>query len=103
MSCHDHSVHEILTHAKTPKTLDTVYPGLIEVRCLAVVNNAKGPSIFVQSPCVNVCELNDQDLCVGCLRTLDEIGRWSGADAHERLVILDAIAKRTNNDREPAS
>ena len=29
----------------------------------------------IASPCINVCQMQE-GLCVGCLRTLDEIARW---------------------------
>ncbi|WP_309674680.1 DUF1289 domain-containing protein, partial [Pseudomonas sp.] len=31
----------------------------------------------VLSPCVNICALDDDDICTGCQRTVDEITRWS--------------------------
>jgi hypothetical protein len=30
----------------------------------------------VESPCINVCELEDNDVCTGCFRNLKEIGSW---------------------------
>lgn len=33
-------------------------------------------------------------LCVGCLRTLDEIARWGGANEGEQRAILAAVAER---------
>ncbi|MCU4674418.1 DUF1289 domain-containing protein [Catenovulum sp. 2E275] len=30
----------------------------------------------VKSPCVRRCCLNEQDVCIGCGRTLDEITGW---------------------------
>jgi predicted Fe-S protein YdhL (DUF1289 family) len=36
-------------------------------------------------------------LCLGCLRTIDEITLWSRADESTRINILAAVARR----REP--
>ncbi|MDX1496287.1 MAG: DUF1289 domain-containing protein [Salinisphaeraceae bacterium] len=47
----------------------------------------------VESPCVQVCELNAQDVCVGCGRSLDEIGQWLTASELEKRHIL---VKATN-------
>ena len=48
----------------------------------------------VPSPCVNVCRLDAQGLCIGCRRTLDEIAEWSRAgDARRREILRDAIAR----------
>jgi uncharacterized protein len=48
----------------------------------------------VASPCINVCRMVD-DLCVGCLRTLDEIARWSQASDDDKQAILTAAGRRT--------
>ena len=49
---------------------------------------------IVQSPCVSLCTLNDDDVCVGCYRHIDEITGWHGADDNRRQEILDNCAKR---------
>jgi hypothetical protein len=49
------------------------------------------------SPCSKVCTLDDNDICIGCLRTLDEIGAWGSADRQARLQILDNAAAREQN------
>lgn len=43
------------------------------------------------SPCLSVCRMDPASaLCEGCLRTLDEIARWSGmSDAAKRMVWQD--------------
>ena len=48
----------------------------------------------VQSPCVNNCCLDKQDVCLGCGRTVDEIIRWGDASEDEKLEILAASKKR---------
>jgi predicted Fe-S protein YdhL (DUF1289 family) len=42
----------------------------------------------VRSPCVNVCALDDADICVGCQRTVSEITRWSRMSNDERRAVL---------------
>ena len=50
---------------------------------------------MIASPCINVCKMDEQTgLCSGCLRTIDEIARWSSTDDSRRLSILAAVAKR---------
>ena len=34
----------------------------------------------VHSPCVGVCALDDDDICIGCLRSGQEIGQWGYLD-----------------------
>ncbi|MNZ49993.1 hypothetical protein D3C78_677730 [compost metagenome] len=42
----------------------------------------------VASPCVHVCALDDNDLCLGCQRSADEITRWGRMDNTERRAVL---------------
>lgn len=47
------------------------------------------------SPCINICRMDpDTGLCIGCLRTLDEIARWSALDAKAQEAILCRIEAR---------
>jgi uncharacterized protein len=48
----------------------------------------------VPSPCVDICRLNAQGLCIGCRRTLGEIAEWSQASDARRLEILSALTTR---------
>ncbi|HEV7358475.1 MAG TPA: DUF1289 domain-containing protein [Steroidobacteraceae bacterium] len=49
----------------------------------------------VASPCVDICRLDAQGLCVGCRRTLGEIAEWSRASDARRLEILRALELRS--------
>ena len=42
----------------------------------------------VASPCVHVCALDDDDICIGCQRTVAEITRWGLMDSVERREVL---------------
>lgn len=42
----------------------------------------------VASPCVSVCALNEDDICTGCQRTIEEIRQWSRLDNQERRQVL---------------
>lgn len=48
----------------------------------------------VRSPCVHVCALDEQDICLGCQRTADEITRWGRMDNAERRVVLQRCLER---------
>jgi uncharacterized protein len=49
----------------------------------------------VASPCVDICRLDAQGLCIGCRRTIDEIAEWSRASEARRREILRNLAERT--------
>ena len=48
----------------------------------------------LQSPCINVCELNGQGLCRGCLRTTREIALWSSLSDEQRELIMQNLSER---------
>lgn len=46
----------------------------------------------VESPCVNICLIEEEGYCIGCGRTGDEIMEWLYADNDRKLEILERIA-----------
>ncbi|AZE74795.1 hypothetical protein C4K00_4596 [Pseudomonas synxantha] len=48
----------------------------------------------VASPCVSICALDEDDICTGCQRSVDEITRWSRMDNAERRVVLGLCHER---------
>ncbi len=62
------------------------------------VNNAvegtEDKVVLIASPCISICALDAEDVCVGCYRSAQEITRWSVADNAERRQILVSAAER---------
>ena len=48
----------------------------------------------VKSPCIEVCSLNNQDVCIGCYRTANEIIEWFSANDERKQEILAAVTDR---------
>lgn len=49
----------------------------------------------VESPCVKVCVVHPEArICTGCLRTIDEITRWSKMTPEDRREIMTALPDR---------
>ncbi len=48
----------------------------------------------VPSPCVSICALDENDVCVGCQRTGDEITQWPRMSDEERRAVLEKVALR---------
>lgn len=46
------------------------------------------------SPCRQICQLDDHDVCIGCARTRNEIGEWSQASIDRQAEILKSAAQR---------
>ncbi len=52
----------------------------------------------VKSPCIDPCTLDDDDICVACFRSIDEICAWAGAaDERRRLILQSAAGRRMGN------
>ncbi len=49
----------------------------------------------IESPCIKVCVVHPEArICTGCLRSIDEITRWSKMSGEERRAIMDALPAR---------
>ena len=60
-----------------------------------MVTSTTDQSVRVESPCIRNCTLNDDDICLGCFRSLDDICAWGGASNEQRREMLElAIARR---------
>jgi predicted Fe-S protein YdhL (DUF1289 family) len=58
---------------------------------MAVIDRHLPPA----SPCNFTCIVDrKRDWCIGCLRTLDEIGRWEQMSAEERWAVVDELPAR---------
>jgi predicted Fe-S protein YdhL (DUF1289 family) len=49
----------------------------------------------VSSPCISVCKMDEaHGLCIGCMRTLDEIAAWSTMNDTARLAVWKTLPER---------
>jgi predicted Fe-S protein YdhL (DUF1289 family) len=49
----------------------------------------------VPSPCINLCQISPQTgLCLGCMRTIDEIIAWGAADEDAKRAVWRDIRRR---------
>lgn len=56
--------------------------------------------IRFQSPCVGICEIDDDGLCLGCKRTDEEIFKWLTYNEEERIEKLKEMKQRTQQPRK---
>ena len=55
-------------------------------------------SDVIISPCVGICALDAEDLCMGCYRTGEEISKWGAySDAEKRTVLLKVAEREKAN------
>ena len=53
------------------------------------------PLKAIATPCIKVCVVDGaSSLCLGCYRTLSEIGGWSALDDAERAAIMADLPTR---------
>ena len=57
------------------------------------MNSEQGPA---SSPCISKCTLNNEKICTGCFRSLNEISLWSQVDNNMRHRFLTNIKNRKN-------
>lgn len=50
----------------------------------------------MKSPCVKICKLQN-DMCIGCFRTIDEIKNWRSMTNNEKQEVLENIKQRGYN------
>jgi len=55
------------------------------------------------SPCVRLCTLNEQDICVGCGRTLADITAWSRMSEPEKAECVARARDTLAQVRHPFS
>jgi len=55
------------------------------------------------SPCINVCSLDERGYCRGCYRSRDEIAGWTRMSAAEQWAVVRAAEERRHDSGLAAS
>jgi predicted Fe-S protein YdhL (DUF1289 family) len=54
------------------------------------------------SPCIGVCRLDERTgYCLGCFRTIEEIGDWMAMMPDEKEALMPELARRRAQAAEP--
>ncbi len=48
----------------------------------------------VKNPCIEVCQYDDNEICIGCKRTRKEAKSWWRLTDQEKLEVLEKIKTR---------
>ncbi|HUH37126.1 MAG TPA: DUF1289 domain-containing protein [Spongiibacteraceae bacterium] len=48
----------------------------------------------VASPCISICALDEQDVCAGCWRDINEISGWHAYSAAQKREVLRLAEQR---------
>ena len=49
---------------------------------------------IIPSPCISVCSMNEEDLCIGCHRNSRAIRDWMLMDDTERYEVIEIASQR---------
>lgn len=50
---------------------------------------------LIGSPCISVCTVDRaRGICIGCLRTLEEIGAWRTMTLEQKKAVVEKCANR---------
>jgi hypothetical protein len=62
----------------------------------APARTPRPPIRRVMSPCIGICTIDRKgsNLCLGCKRTVAEIGRWQMMEDPERQKVIDDLPHR---------
>lgn len=52
--------------------------------------------VEIQNPCIKLCHRDSNDVCFGCRRTGEEIGKWSKYTNEEKKAVIEKTSKRRN-------
>lgn len=58
---------------------------------------------LTDSPCVRNCCLDDEDICVGCFRHIDEITSWRDYSDEEKQSIYDLCKQRQDKKQNKSN
>lgn len=48
----------------------------------------------IPSPCVSICALDDDDICVGCHRSGEEITHWGTMNLTQKSEVMEKVRQR---------
>lgn len=53
---------------------------------------------MVGSPCIKICKLNKEKICIGCFRTIEEISNWKNMTDNEKKNIIENLVNKYPSD-----
>ena len=57
------------------------------------------PPAAIATPCIGVCELGQDGLCLGCWRTTAEIAAWASMPPEQRALLMDEVLPLRESQR----
>ena len=57
------------------------------------------PVAHVPNPCLGICQLDERDLCIACMRSGMEIAEWGFFSEQEKRAVWARIRQREAEER----
>ena len=54
----------------------------------------------IKSPCVDICQYDENQICIGCKRTKTEAKTWWRLTDEEKLQIIEDVKKRKSENTD---
>lgn len=54
----------------------------------------------VKDPCVQICQYDHKDICIGCKRTKSEAKAWWRMSEEKKLQVLENVKKRYHDNTD---
>lgn len=62
-----------------------------EIKTLSAIGTLM---ININKPCIKKCSLNEEDVCLGCFRTFDDMIIWNKANQEEKTKMIKIAEQR---------
>jgi len=49
----------------------------------------------IEKPCIRQCTLNDEEICMGCFRTFNDMLKWHKSSIEEKKHVLQLAEERS--------
>jgi predicted Fe-S protein YdhL (DUF1289 family) len=56
---------------------------------------------MIKSPCIHVCTLDDEKVCLGCYRSVEEVRNWFRYSDEEKLQAIKNAEERRKAKEDP--
>jgi uncharacterized protein len=65
-----------------------------EIKPPIMISSINGGEPAIATPCIGVCVMARSGYCLGCARTLAEIGSWGYFSPASRLAVMEKLPAR---------
>lgn len=52
----------------------------------------------ITSPCINICKLDKNNICIGCGRTIEEISNWLKLSNKEKQEVISRLDSKIHGE-----